>query len=67
MGVHEFKNPMPVETDRGDYGYAVYVRDGGSFSNDLFAIVSEDDGQLRHFRSDQFKFLPNPTLGIRSK
>ena len=44
----------------------VYVRDGGMFSNDVFAIVSEVDGKLRHFRNDQFRFLPNPTFDIEN-
>lgn len=54
---------MPVETELG-YGMLVYVRDGGCFSNDVFAVVLED-GKLRHFMSDQFKFLINNTHGIR--
>lgn len=63
--IYEFRNPMPVETPLG-YGMLVYVRDGGVFSNDVFAIVSELDGRLRHFRSDQFRFLPNPTFDIEN-
>ena len=63
--IYEFRNPMPVETSMG-YGMLVYVRDGGVFSNDVFAIVSEVDGKLRHFRSTQFSFLPNPTFDIEN-
>jgi len=63
--IYEFRNPMPVETPLG-YGMLVYVRDGGMFSNDVFAIVSELDGKLRHFRNDQFRFLPNPTFDIEN-
>jgi len=70
--IYEFRNPMPVETPLG-YGMLVYVRDGGMFSNDVFAIVndvfaivSEVDGKLRHFRNDQFRFLPNPTFDIEN-
>jgi hypothetical protein len=44
----------------------VYVRDGGVFSNDVFAIVSNVDGKLRHFRSLQFRFLPNATFDIEN-
>lgn len=62
--IHEFRNPMPVETDLG-YGMLVYVRDGGAFANDVFAIVLSD-GRLRHFSSEQFKFLSNPTFDIRN-
>jgi len=63
--IYEFRNPMPVETSLG-YGMLVYVRDGGVFSNDVFAIVSNVDGKLRHFRSLQFRFLPNPTFDIEN-
>lgn len=63
--IYEFRNPMPVETTLG-YGLLVYVRDGGAFSNDVFAIFSEVDGKLRHFRNDQFRFLPNPTFDIEN-
>ena len=63
--IYEFRNPMPVETPLG-YGMLVYVRDGGAFSNDTFAVVLED-GNLRHFASDQFLFLENNTYGIRTK
>lgn len=61
---HEFRNPMPVETALG-YGMAVYVRDGGAFANDVFAVVLED-GKLRHFSSEQIKFLQNGTFDIRN-
>ena len=36
---------MPVETPLG-YGMLVYVRDGGSFANDVFAIGAEFDGKV---------------------
>jgi hypothetical protein len=64
--IHEFRNPMPVETPLG-YGMAIYVRDGGTFSNDVFAIVLDSDGGLRHFVSDQFTFVRNDTFGIRTE
>jgi len=64
--IHEFNNPMPVETPLG-YGMLIYVRDGGTFSNDVFAIVLDKDGVLRHFTSDQFKFVRNDTFGIRTE
>jgi hypothetical protein len=63
--IYEFRNPMPVETLLG-YGMLVYVRDGGTFSNDVFAIVLQDGG-LRHMTSDQFKFLINNTFNIREE
>jgi hypothetical protein len=57
---------MPVETPLG-YGMLIYVRDGGTFSNDVFAIVLDKDGVLRHFMSDQFQFVRNDTFGIRTE
>jgi hypothetical protein len=64
--IYEFNNPMPVETDLG-YGMLIYVRCGGTFSNDVFAIVLDKDGVIRHFTSDQFKFVRNDTFGIRTE
>ncbi len=64
--IHEFRNPIPVSTDIG-YGWLMYVRDGGTWSNDVFAIVLEQDGVIRHMRTDQFKVLQNPTFDIQNK
>jgi hypothetical protein len=44
----------------------IYVRDGGSFSNDVFAVVLDEDGIIRHMTTDQFKLLRNDTFGIRN-
>jgi hypothetical protein len=63
---YEFRNPMPVETPIG-YGMLIYVRDGGTFSNDVYAIVLDNDGIIRHFTTDQFKFVRNDTFGIRDQ
>ncbi len=45
----------------------MYVRDGGTWSNDIFAIVQEKDGGIRHFKSDQFVVLQNPTFDIQNE
>jgi hypothetical protein len=45
----------------------MYVRDGGTWSNDIFAVVLEEDGIIRHMRTDQFKVLQNPTFDIKNK
>lgn len=63
--IHEFRNPIPVSTDIG-YGWLMYVRDGGTWSNDIFAVVLEQDGIIRHMRTDQFKVLQNPTFDIKN-
>ena len=62
--IYEFRNPMPVETALG-YGMLIYVRDGGTFSNDIFAIVLDTDGVIRHMTTEQFKFVRNDTFEIR--
>jgi hypothetical protein len=61
--IHEFRNPLPVITPKGD-GYVLYVRDGGTWENDVFAVVLLDGGKLLHFRSDQICIWKNGTFGI---
>ena len=63
--IHEFRNPMPVETELG-YGMLIYVRDGGTFSNDVFAIALDKDGVIRHITTEQFKLVRNDTFNIRT-
>lgn len=63
--IYEFRNPMPVETDLG-YGMLIYVRDGGTFSNDIFAIVLDRDGVIRHMTTEQFRLVRNDTFDIRT-
>lgn len=61
--IHEFRTPLPVVTPLGD-GYVLYVRDGGTWENDVFAVVLLDGGKLLHFRSDQIRIWKNGTFGI---
>jgi hypothetical protein len=63
--IYEFRNPIPVETDLG-YGMLMYVRDGGTFSNDVFAVVLDKDGVIRHMTTDQFCLVRNDTFLIRT-
>jgi len=60
--IHEFRNPMPVRTPLGD-GMAVYVRESGTFANDVWCVAL-NDGSLRHFRVDQLEMEPNATFDI---
>ena len=64
--IHEFQRIVPVETPVG-YGSLLYVESGGPLSNDIFAVVLEDGGRIRHFRSDQLTVLENPTMDIVGK
>jgi len=61
--IHEFKNPIPVVTPLGD-GYALYVRDSGTFENDVWTVVIENGGTILHFRTDQLKIFKNATFDI---
>jgi hypothetical protein len=63
--IHEFNNPIPVVTPLGG-GYAIYVRDGGTFENDIWCIVLENS-EIKHFRCDQIKIWRNPTFDINDK
>jgi hypothetical protein len=63
--IYEFRNPIPVKTAIG-YGWLMYVRDGGTWSNDIFAVVLEKDGVIRHMRTDQFSVLRNDTFDIEN-
>lgn len=62
--IYEFRNPIPVTTPMGD-GYILYVRDGGTWENDIFAVVLTEGGTIRHFRSDQLNVWANATFGIK--
>lgn len=64
--IYEFQRPIPVITPIGG-GIILYVNDGGQYCNDIFAIVLERTGQIRHFRSDQFTVLENPTFDIENE
>jgi hypothetical protein len=63
--VLEFKNPIPVIVEDNKEGYAVYVRDGGTFENDIWCVVLCDGGNVRHYRSDQIKIHFNATFNIK--
>jgi hypothetical protein len=60
---HEFSSPLPVTTPLGD-GYAIYVRDGGTWENDIWCIALEAGGEIKHFRSDQIRMHANGTFDI---
>lgn len=61
--MYEFKNPIAVTTPKGE-GWIMYVRDGGTWENDIFAVVLMDGGYLQHFRSDQLRIFKNATFNI---
>ena len=65
--IHEFKNPVPVVVEDSINGYAIYVRDGGTFENDIWCVVHCNGGIVRHYRSDQLKIFINATFDILKK
>lgn len=62
MMIHCFDQAIPVITLKGR-GYILYVKVNGLYENDEFAIVLEN-GDLRHFLTDQFKIETNHTYNI---
>ena len=60
----EFSKPVPVVTEDGLEGYALYVTDGGAYSNDVWCVVIAEGGHIRHYTSDQLKVYHNATFGI---
>lgn len=64
--IHEFRNPIPVKTALG-HGYLLYVQTAGTYCNDIFAVVLEKDGIIRHMLTDQFSVIRNDTFDIENK
>jgi hypothetical protein len=62
--IHEFKNPIPVIVEDGIHGYAIYVRCGGTFENDIWCVTHCGGGVVRHYRSDQLLIYKNATFDI---
>lgn len=60
----EFSHPIPLFTPLGR-GYAIYVRDGGTWENDIWCVALES-GEVRHFRSNQIKIENNGTFDIKN-
>lgn len=60
----EFKNPIPVVVENSKEGYAIYVRDGGTWENDIWCVVLCEGGVVRHYRSDQIRVHYNATFDI---
>ena len=62
--IHEFKNPIPVYNTQHGHGYAIYVRDSGTFENDIWCVVLCDGGIIRHYQTDQLRMFMNMTFNI---
>ena len=64
--IHEFNNPIRVVVEDNKKGYAIYVRDGGTFENDIWCVVHCEGGEVRHYTSSQIKIYFNATFGIKA-
>jgi hypothetical protein len=62
--IYEFQNSIPVVTPMGD-GYILYVKENGMWENDIFTVVLEEGGLIKHFTSDQIKVWHNATFNIK--
>lgn len=65
--IHEFQNPIPVIVEGSKDGYAIYVRDGSTWENDIWCVVHCSGGIVRHYRSDQITVHKNATFDIYEK
>ena len=63
----EFNNPIPVVVESDKKGYAIYVRDSGTFENDIWCVALCDGGIVRHYRSDQIRIHYNATFCVSKK
>jgi hypothetical protein len=63
--IYEFQNSIPVVTPMGD-GYILYVKENGMWENDIFTVVLEEGGLIKHFTSDQIKVWHNATFNIKT-
>jgi hypothetical protein len=60
----EFNNPIPVVLEDGQEAMAIYVRDGGTWDNDVWCCVLCKGGYIRHYASSQLRMAKNATFGI---
>jgi len=67
MTMLEFRNPIPVIVEEGKEGFALYVRDGDQWNNDVWCVVLCEGGIVRHYLSNQLKVQFNATYSISKK
>jgi len=62
----EFKSPIPVVLahDPTQKGYAIYVTSSGTWENDVWCVVLNNGGHIRHYLSCQLRIYKNATFGI---
>lgn len=60
----EFNKPIPVVTEQGEDGYAIYVQSSGMLENDIFTVVLCNGGIIRHYNTSQLRIYNNQTFNI---
>jgi hypothetical protein len=65
MRLLEFNKPIPVITEDGREGYAIYVESSGMFENDVWCVVLCEGGLIRHYNTSQLKVHYNATFEIK--
>jgi hypothetical protein len=61
----QFTIPIPIVTEKGEEGYAIYVESSGMFENDIWCVVLCEGGIIRHFSTSQIKIHKNATFDIK--
>lgn len=64
MSIHEFRQPIAVDTPLGK-GYAFMVTDYGWTSNTVWTVALLD-GQIRHFQLNQILVSSDHTWGMNA-
>jgi hypothetical protein len=65
MRLLEFNKPIPVITEDGREGYAIYVESSGMFENDVWCVVLCEGGIIRHYNTSQLRVHYNATFEIK--
>jgi hypothetical protein len=65
MRLLEFNKPIPVITEDGREGYAIYLESSVMFENDVWCVVLCEGGIIRHYNTSQLKVHYNATFEIK--
>ena len=62
--IHQFNQSIPVVTEQGEDGYAIYVETNSMFENDTWTVVLCNGGIIRHYNTSQLRIYQNQTFNI---
>jgi len=62
--IHQFNQSIPVVTEQGEDGYAIYVETNSMFENDTWTVVLCNGGVIRHYNTSQLRIYQNQTFNI---